>query len=128
MPRMGRWISARWSPDAGAGHSLPRMTPISYQAYVPDPIGRLELLFPSSLVQAMSQAEAALARLEHRVATIGYPTLRQLTMVDALGSGRLSGLTTSSRRLAEVLGGHNRRDAMAQQVAQIARASEVAMA
>ena len=66
-----------------------------------------------------------MSRLEHLAAS-GFPTLRQLAMLDALGSGRLSSLTTSPHRLAKVLGGHNRRAAVAEQVAHIANANEAA--
>lgn len=121
---MGEWITGRWNPDASTRAGAQRIIPIAYQAFVPDPIRKLDLLFPASLVQELSRAEAAIAELEHSAAATRFPTLRQLAMLDGLGSGRLSGLVTSPRRLAEFLGGHNRRDLIAQQVASIATATE----
>lgn len=128
MPRMAGWTTGRWNPDTSTRDGAQRITPIAYQAYVPDPIRKLDLLFPASLVQELSRAEAAIAELEHSAAATGFPTLRQLAMLEGLGSGRLSGLVTSPRRLAEVLGGHNRRDLIAQQVASIATATELVFA
>ncbi|HLG69776.1 MAG TPA: Fic family protein, partial [Chloroflexota bacterium] len=79
-----------------------------------------------AVVQAVSRAEAAISKLEHLPG--GFPTTRQLASLEALGSGRLSGLTTTPRRLAEVLGRHNRRDVTAQQIAHLVVATETAAA
>ena len=125
---MGSWVTGRWSPNTTVRERSQRIAPISYQAYVPDHIRELNLMFPASLVQEMSRAEGALSELEHTVASTGFPTLRQTAMLEALGSGRLSGLVTFPRRLAEVLTGHNQRDLIAQRVASIVTATESSLA
>ena len=125
---MGSWVTGRWRPDSSSRDAPRQFAPVVYQAYVADRIAELDMIFPASLVQTLTDAERAIAELQHITRDSAFPTLRQLAMLEAMGSGRLSGLVTSARRLAEVSGGHSRHDPAAQRVAAIAAASAAIVA
>ena len=104
------------------------MRPITYQAYVPDEIAHLKLLFPADLVQKMSHAESAVTAFERTVnATQNVGLARPFAVAEALGSGRLAGLSCSPRGVADTLANRNIRDEPARAIAGIARAIEQAI-
>ena len=96
---MGRWLGMRWSGDP-AGASRADRRPCAYEAYEPDALAGREFAFPGETAAAVSEAEAALVRLDERADAMasGGPA-RLLLRAESVASSRIEGLEISERRL-----------------------------
>lgn len=111
-------VKRRWAPRAG----------FTYQAFVPDRIADLEIVFPASLVELMSEAATALAELHASPNLAGLEALsRQLLRSESIASSRIEGLELSQRRLAKALYDPDAADITALSVIGNIRAMEAAI-
>ena len=96
---MGRWVRMRWSGDP-AGASRADRRPRLYEAYEPDPLAGRAFAFAGETAAALSEAEAALVRLDERADAMaaGGPA-RLLLRAESVASSRIEGLEISERRL-----------------------------
>src|SRR3954471_9010553 len=99
---MARSETRSWpaDPSAPGGHAERRA--FRYQAFVPDPIGPLQLALPSIVAAAVSTAERAgdaLTRDPPRMANLEV-LARRLLRAESVASSRIEGLVLSQRRLA----------------------------
>jgi Fic family protein len=99
---MSRHETLTWpaDPTVPGGRSERRSS--RYQAFVPDPIGALQLSIPSSVAASVSAAERsvdALNRDPPRLASLEV-LARRLLRSESVASSRIEGLVLSQRRLA----------------------------
>ena len=75
----------------------------SYRAYVPDPLASRSLTLPADLVADLSDADRAIAALQH--SPVGQASTesvaRLLLRAEAVGSSSIEGLQVNARRLAK---------------------------
>jgi Fic family protein len=97
MPRTVRQL---WEGTAGGFGESART--FRYEAYVPDPIGSIDPTLPLSAVEALAEAERAIADLGATPGLTGLEAMsRQLLRAESVASSRIEGLQLSHRRLAK---------------------------
>jgi Fic family protein len=99
---MSKWIQQRWEPNFGAFGGQKSRAAYAYRAFVPDPIGDLDVLFPGDIAEAMTAAEREVLALN--ASPPRFESLealaRQLLRAESVASSRIEGLELSHRRLA----------------------------
>ncbi len=99
---MPRWETRSWPADPTAPGGRAERRALSYRAFIPDPIARLELALPSIVAAAVSSAERAVDALNRdppRLASLEV-LARRLLRAESVASSRIEGLVLSQRRLA----------------------------
>lgn len=104
-------VSLSWpaKPDAAGGRGSRRA--FRYQAFVPDPVARLQPALSAAAAQAVSEAERAVLELNRdppRLASL-EALARRLLRAESQASSRIEGLSLSQRRLlppTSRVGGH----------------------
>lgn len=125
MPRL---VERRWTPNPSAYGGWKQRAGFTYQAFIPDTVADLEIEFPASLVELMSEAAAALADLHASPHLDSLEALsRQLLRSESIASSRIEGLELSQRRLARALYDPDAADATARSVIGNIRAMEAAI-
>jgi Fic family protein len=99
---MPRYEARSWPADPSAPGGRAERRAFSYRAFVPHPVGELQLPLPSSVAAAVSTAERAVDALNRdppRVANLEV-LARRLLCAESVASSRIEGLVLSHRRLA----------------------------
>lgn len=99
---MARYETRSWPADPSAPGGRAERRAFRYQAFVPDPVAKLELALPSNVAAAVSTAERAVDALNRdppRLASLEV-LARRLLRAESLASSRIEGLVLSQRRLA----------------------------
>lgn len=102
---MGRFVSARWSPNlAAAGPRRARAGGL-YRAFLPDRIAGRALTIDGRVAADIADAERAMAALDAAVSRDRGPhrlevLARLLLRAEAVGSSQVEGLVVSARKLA----------------------------
>ncbi len=99
---MSRYETLTWPADPTVPGGRSERRSIRYQAFVPDPIGALQLSIPSSVAASVSAAERAVDALNRdppRLASLEV-LARRLLRSESVASSRIEGLVLSQRRLA----------------------------
>ena len=121
-------VERRWAPNPSAYGGWKQRAGFTYQAFVPDPVADIEIAFPASLVELMSEATTSLAELHASPNLAGLEALsRQLLRSESIASSRIEGLELSQRRLARALYDPEAADATARSVIGNIRAMEAAI-
>lgn len=121
-------VERRWAPNPSAYGGWKQRAGFTYHAFVPDPVADLEIAFPASLVELMSEAATALAELHASPNLAGLEALsRQLLRSESIASSRIEGLELSQRRLAKALYDPDAADNTARSVIGNIRAMEAAI-
>jgi Fic family protein len=99
---MARYETRSWPADPSAPGGRAERRALRYQAFVPDPVAKLELALPSNVAAAVSTAERAVDALNRdppRLASLEV-LARRLLRAESVASSRIEGLVLSQRRLA----------------------------
>jgi Fic family protein len=99
---MARYETRSWPADPTAPGGRAERRAFRYRAFVPEPIGDLQLALPSSVAAAVSSAERAVDALNRdppRMASLEV-LARRLLRAESVASSRIEGLVLSHRRLA----------------------------
>ena len=99
---MARYETRSWPADPSAAGGRAERRAFRYQAFVPDPVARLDLSLPSNVAAAVSTAERAVDALNRdppRLASLEV-LARRLLRAESVASSRIEGLVLSQRRLA----------------------------
>jgi Fic family protein len=98
---MPRYLTRTWKGNP-TGQTRKDREPFKYQAYVPDQIADADLPLPGPLAAATSEAERALAELNHDPPALKSleALARQLLRAESVASSRIEGLELSHKRLA----------------------------
>jgi Fic family protein len=99
---MARYETRSWPANPAAAGGRAERRAFAYRAFVPDPIADLQLVLPSSVAAAVSNAERgvdALNRDPPRLASLEV-LARRLLRAESVASSRIEGLVLSQRRLA----------------------------
>ena len=98
---MARYLTRTW-PGNPTGQTRKDREPFKYRAYVPDQIAEADLPLPGPLAAAVSEAERALAELNHDPPALKSleALARQLLRAESVASSRIEGLELSYKRLA----------------------------
>lgn len=128
---MGRFVQLHWSASPGALGPRRARAAFAYQAFIPDPIARLELSLSVETIDAVSRAERATADLNRDPPVVGHLEVlaRRLLRSESVASSRIEGLQLSQRRLARAEAvGDDSRDETARSVLANVAAMEKAVA
>ncbi len=120
----------RWTPREGAYGGRASRTAFDYQAFVPDPISKLDLALPSDVAAVVTEAEVAVRELNAASPRLGAleALARQLLRAEAVASSRIEGLEMSHRRLERAAFDPDDADRTARLVVGNVRAMEAAIA
>lgn len=102
-----------WEPSPEAVTGIPKRarTPVRVQAYVPARLSRLKLELDERTVQAVLDAQEAVADAQRYADTVGVNTIaQQLLRSEAIASSQIEGIDVPSHRaLAKALAGNQHR-------------------
>jgi Fic family protein len=102
-----------WEPSPEAITGIPKRarTAVRVQAYVPARLSRLELELDERTVQAVLDAQEAVAEAQRYADTVGVNTIaQQLLRSEAIASSQIEGIAVPSHRaLAKALAGNQHR-------------------
>lgn len=98
MPEL---VKLQWLPTATSGLSRRELRGCEYEAYVPDPLIGSDLTFTGEALAEVSDAERAVARLNHEATALidSEAVARLLLRAEAVASSRIEGLRVGGRRL-----------------------------
>jgi hypothetical protein len=116
---MARFVEYSWPAEPNAPGGRRERQSFSYQAFVPDPIARVELALPGQVAAAVSRAERQVDLLNRDPPAIASLEVlaRRLLRAEAVASSRIEGLVLSQRRLAKAEAeGAEKRDETARSV------------
>ena len=103
-----------WEPSPEAQTGIPKRarTPVRVQAYVPAPLAALQLDLDERTVQAVLDAQEAVADAQRYAETVGVGTVaQQLLRSEAIASSQIEGIDVPSHRaLAKALAGSQHRE------------------
>ena len=91
---MGKVIRRHWEPRLDVGASRRDRKPCAYDAYVPDALSGREIRLDGGVVADVTEAEAAIVRLNREAATLvdTEALARLLLRAEAVASSRIEGL------------------------------------
>src|SRR6266545_4138458 len=102
-----------WEPSSDAVTGIPKRArrPLRVQAYVPAPLSELKLMLDEQTVQAVLDAQEAVADAQRYTDTVGVNTVaQQLLRSEAIASSQIEGIDVPSHRaLAEAAAGRQHR-------------------
>jgi Fic family protein len=98
---MGSFIRKRWISEATSGVPRAERRSCEYDAYVPDPLAARTFRLDGEVAADVADAEAAIARLDTRVAALTdtEALARILLRAESVASSRIEGLEVGPRRL-----------------------------
>jgi Fic family protein len=98
---MAKVIRRHWPGSMGVGGSRRDRRPCVYEAYVPDPLAGRAIRLDGDVVADVTEAEAAIVRLNREAATLvdTEALARLLLRAEAVASSRIEGLEVGGRRL-----------------------------
>lgn len=98
----GRLEKRQWHGDLSAFGGRKSKAGYSYEAYVPDEIGELDLALPAEIAETLTESDRAVVSLNETPPAIENleALARQLLRAESVGSSRIEGLELSHRRLA----------------------------
>lgn len=103
-----------WEPSPEARTGIPKRarTPVTVQAYVPGRLSDLDLHLDGETVQAVLDAQEAVADAQRYADTVGVNTIaQQLLRSEAIASSQIEGIDVPSHRaLAKALAGNQHRE------------------
>ena len=118
-----------WEPSPEAQTGIPKRarTPIRVQAYVPARLSTLDLELDDKTVQAVIDAQEAVAEAQRYADTVGVNTIaQQLLRSEAIASSQIEGIDVPSHRaLAKTLAGRQHRESAQAVLANIDAARSV---
>lgn len=114
----GRYEERIWEAQPGAMGGRRNRRAFSYRAFVPEPIADWEGMLRADAVAAVTEASAAVARLNDSPPKLSSleGLARQLLRTESLASSRIEGLEVSQRRLARAAFGAEAHDQKASDV------------
>ena len=126
---MSKLVRQRWEADFGAFGGRRARQSFTYDAFVPDQIGELQLQLPNDVAQVAGEADEAIRALNRVPPSLtSLETLaRQLLRVESVASSRIEGLELSHRRLARAAFVDDKADLTAASVLANMRAMEEAV-
>ena len=96
----GRLVDRTWAHDP-ALYAPPRYRrACAYQAFVPDPLGDLDLALAGDTAGIVSEAEAAIASLNAGAQPLMAPLARLLLRSESIASSKIEGMQVDARSLA----------------------------
>ena len=103
-----------WEPSLEAQTGIPKRarTPVRVKAYLPAPLSDLEVELGQKNVQAVLDAQEAIADAQRYADTVGVNTIaQQLLRSEAIASSQIEGIDVPSHRaLAKALAGNQHRE------------------
>jgi Fic family protein len=96
----GRLVAATWTDDGRLMLPARYRRPCRYEAFVPEPVARIDLVIPGSLAGVVSDAEAAVRSLNATAAPGLAPLARLLLRTESIASSKVEGLQVDARSLA----------------------------
>lgn len=107
-------VDELWEPSPEAQTGIPKRarTPVHVQAYVPARLSTLELELDEKTVQAVLDAQEAVADAQRYADTVGVNTIaQQLLRSEVIASSQIEGIDVPSHRaLAKALAGNQHRE------------------
>lgn len=107
-------VDELWDPSPETQTGIPKRarTPVRIQAYVPARLSALELELDAKTVQAVFDAQEAVADAQRYADTVGVNTIaQQLLRSEAIASSQIEGIDVPSHRaLAKALAGNQHRE------------------
>ena len=102
LAEVSRWIQRSWRADPTLPGGRKERQSLHYQAFVPDPIGELELSLPAQIAATVSAAEREIDLLNRDPPKMACLEVlaRRLLRAESVASSRIEGLVLSQRRLA----------------------------
>src|SRR5215218_406482 len=108
------FLDELWEPSREAQTGIPKRarTPVRVKAYLPAPLSELELELGQKNVQAVLDAQEAIADAQRYADTVGVNTIaQQLLRSEAIASRQIEGIDVPSHRaLAKALAGNQQRE------------------
>ncbi len=96
----GRYITATWEHDPTLYAPARYRKACRYDAFVPEHIGTFDDPIPAEVAGIVSDAEAAVASLNHRDPVALRPLARLLLRTESIASSKVEGLQADARTLA----------------------------
>lgn len=96
----GTFISRRWLYDPTLHAPARYRRACSYEAFVPDPLGDLDLRIDGDLAGLISEAEAKIAALNQSAFPALAPLARLLLRTESIASSKVEGMQADARSLA----------------------------
>ncbi len=96
----GHLVRHKWEPDASLHAARRYRRPCSYDAFVPDPVAGLEIDIWGEVAALLSDAEAAMLRLNAGGQPVLAPLARLLLRTESIASSKVEGMQVDVRRLA----------------------------
>ncbi len=99
---MPRFVQRIWPAEPNAPGGRRERQSFRYQAFVPDPIGQLQLTLPAQIAATVSTAERQVDLLNRNPPAMASLEVlaRRLLRAESVASSRIEGLILSQRRLA----------------------------
>lgn len=98
------WIERRWEGDPGALGGRKSRQPLTYRAFLPPRIGRIEPAVSFDTARSISDAELAIGQLNADERVRGLEAIGALLLrSEAIASSRIEGIELSQRNLARAL-------------------------
>lgn len=108
-----RLVEELWEPESEIITGIPKRArqPVRIRAYVPAPLAGLDLTLDARLVQAVSDAQEAVAAAQRYAESAGIETVaQQLLRSEAIASSQIEGIEVPSHRaLAKAQAGNQHR-------------------
>lgn len=103
FPGVPRLIQLAWPADPNAPGGRKERQSFRYQAFVPDPVARLQFTLPAQIAATVSAAERQVALLNRDPPAMASLEVlaRRLLRAESVASSRIEGLVLSQRRLAK---------------------------
>jgi Fic family protein len=103
LPAVPRFVQRSWPADPNAPGGRKERQSFRYEAFVPDPVGRLQLTLPAQIAATVSTAERQVDLLNRDPPAMASLEVlpRRLLRAESVASSRIEGLVLSQRRLAK---------------------------
>ena len=100
---MPRFVQLIWPAEPTAPGGRKERQSFRYEAFVPDPVGRLQLTLPAQIAATVSAAERQVDLLNRDPPAMASLEVlaRRLLRAESVASSRIEGLVLSQRRLAK---------------------------
>jgi Fic family protein len=116
---VGAYVERRWSYDPALYAPARHRRACAYRAFVPDPIGDLELRINGEVAALISEAEARISALNQTTRPALAPLARLLLRTESIASSKVEGMQADARTLARGEVAHDTGRPVGQEVAGI---------